>query len=222
MALISTTACASTSTPHLRGHAVPLRRPRAEFLTFTLPANTLASGQETTVRVQYSGTTFLNSGRLRGQTNATQYTSLTNVSLKAQAPPQVFPMNVTSNIGTTTSNATAQIQYLPQDVGSTGSVYVFAVAPSTLRCQCRAKQGCGAGVAAEGRHGRHPRAVCLAQLNASGQLQAVSASNLQAYVTGVLSAQGPSRDDPERSSHPQHRGHHVLHRLRRQRGRNAQ
>jgi hypothetical protein len=33
-------------------------------------------------------------------------------------------------------------------------------------------------------------ACVLAQLNASGQLQAVSASSLQAYITGVLSAQG--------------------------------
>jgi hypothetical protein len=35
-----------------------------------------------------------------------------------------------------------------------------------------------------------PVPCVLAQLNASGQLKAVSASSLQAYVTGVLSGQG--------------------------------
>ena len=67
----------------------------------------------------------------------------------------------------------ANIQYRAQDVGTSGSVYVFALVPATLL-----------KVAKDG-----PAPCVLAQLTPSG-LQQVSASNLQAYTSGVLSSQG--------------------------------
>ena len=45
-------------------------------------------------------------------------------------PPPVFPMTVTTNITPVSATADAQINFRPQDVGTSGSVYVFAVAPS--------------------------------------------------------------------------------------------
>ena len=96
----------------------------------------------------------------------------------SNAPP-VFPMTVTSNIGAAVSSASAVISYRPQDVGTTGSVYVFAMAPATAL-----------HATATGGEKDQPVQCVLAQLNASGQLKAVSVSALQAYVTGVLTAQG--------------------------------
>ncbi|HEX4943617.1 MAG TPA: hypothetical protein VFV55_04640, partial [Usitatibacteraceae bacterium] len=48
------------------------------------------------------------------------------------APVPVFPMTVRSNISSTSATATADIQFRPQDVGASGSIYSFAVAPSAL------------------------------------------------------------------------------------------
>lgn len=113
-------------------------------------------------------------------------------TLKGDAvPPPVFPMTVTSNITTSTATASADIQYRSQDVGSTGSVYVFALAPSS-RVQGGSaakamKVGYAKGVAAKA---DAPVACVLAQLSQSGQMVAVTADQLQAYLSGVLSAQG--------------------------------
>ena len=73
-------------------------------------------------------------------------------------------------------NVTAQVQIPPQG-GSTTNVYVFALAPAS-RVIGAAKQEKDDSVA-----------CVLAQLNASGQLTAVSTSSLQAYATGVLTGQ---------------------------------
>jgi hypothetical protein len=86
----------------------------------------------------------------------------------------------------------ATVQFRAQDLGTTSSVFVFALAPqgSVLA----AKDGdkplvVGKALARDG--GKETAVACvLAQLNASGQLQAVSASSLQAFVTGVLTSQG--------------------------------
>ena len=86
----------------------------------------------------------------------------------------------------------ADIKYRAQDVGTTASTFVFAMAPVTSvrgasvknadpRFAWKARDG--AGKAGEVQ-------CALAQLNSQGQLVAVSAASLQAYVTGVLSAQG--------------------------------
>ena len=110
------------------------------------------------------------------------------VTLPATRRAPIFEMTVTSSITPTVSSATANIQYRPQDVGTTGSVYAFAVAPQSM-----VKAGIEAPfVVGQAKSGGKDTAVAcvLAQLNSSGQLQAVSASSLQAYVSGVLSSQG--------------------------------
>jgi alpha-tubulin suppressor-like RCC1 family protein len=76
-----------------------------------------------------------------------------------------------------TVTVTNLTRFNPADVGKTGSVFVFALAPANL-------------VKASSEQKADSVQCVLAQLNNAGQLQAVSASSLQAYVTGVLSAQG--------------------------------
>jgi hypothetical protein len=119
-------------------------------------------------------------------------------SNKGSGVPAVFPMVVTGSIGPTVSNITAAIQYRPQDVGTSGSVYTFAVAPSTIVKSAPGKSVLPEdvlpplGYATRADDGTKDTAVAcvLAQLNSSGQLQAVTVSSLQAYVSGVLSSAG--------------------------------
>ncbi|MDH5264955.1 MAG: hypothetical protein OEX21_09425, partial [Betaproteobacteria bacterium] len=116
----------------------------------------------------------------------------TTTTLPTIPPPPVFPMTVDANIGPTVSSATANIQYRPQDVGSTGSVFVFAVAPSSVvKSAADGSPPIVVGKALPAGGAKADAVACvLSQLNASGELQAVTASSVQAYVTGVLSAQG--------------------------------
>jgi len=112
--------------------------------------------------------------------------SATFTTLPGITRAPVFEMTVTTNITPTVSSATANIQYRSQDVGTSGSVYTFAVAPENLVAKSAATKPLVVGKA-----GTDGAVACvLAQLNASGQLQAVSASQMQAYVSGVLSSQG--------------------------------
>ena len=86
------------------------------------------------------------------------------------------------------------IQYRAADVGTNPNVYVFALAPASMVRNVSAEaianhkgpvtRGIGTADA--------PLPCVLAQLTASGQLTAVTASSLQAYLTGVLSSQGAS------------------------------
>jgi hypothetical protein len=106
------------------------------------------------------------------------------------APPPVFPMVVRSQIDANTANASADIQFRPQDVGRNGGVFVFASAPAPQ------VQG---GLLAKAVHLGNARSdakadvpCVLAQLSPSGQLVATSAAQLQAVVTGAFSAQGQS------------------------------
>ncbi|MBL0141011.1 MAG: hypothetical protein IPP91_02835 [Betaproteobacteria bacterium] len=166
--------------------------PGTNFLTYTVPANTFVAGKEYVAIGSYSAIVDVRpNATLPGSLNAALYEVSTVVTLKAEAP--VFPMVVTGSIGPTVSNITAAIQYRPQDVGTTGSVYAFAVAPATLVKGALAKDSfppLGYAKLADGTKEDTAVACVLAQLNASGQLQAVSPSSLQAYVTGVLSSQG--------------------------------
>src|SRR5688572_16402614 len=108
------------------------------------------------------------------------------------ALPPVFPMVVTKDINATSATASAQIQFRPQDVGSQGSVFVFAMAPSSRVQGGMAADALKLGFAKDERKADTPIGCVLAQLNASGQMVAVTSSNLAAYLTGVLSAQGAS------------------------------
>ena len=91
------------------------------------------------------------------------------------------------------SDISADVRVRPQDVGTTASVYVFAMAPATVVKSSPSPLGEGRGegvVYAKTADGKDTPVQCvLSQLTSSGQLVAVSASSLQAYITGVLSAQ---------------------------------
>ena len=103
------------------------------------------------------------------------------------APPPVFPMQVRATFDAT-ANVTADIQFRPQDVGTTGSVFVFALAPAPIvKAGLQKAQRFGHVAAGPA---DTPVQCVLAQLSGSGQLVAVSASTMQAYLTGVLSGQG--------------------------------
>jgi hypothetical protein len=91
------------------------------------------------------------------------------------APPPVFPMVVQSRIDSQTATASAAILFRPEDVGTSGSVFVFAYAPAAVvKGATKAEGSC-----------------TLAQMTSSG-LVAISASQLQAFLSGTLSAQGAS------------------------------
>ena len=95
------------------------------------------------------------------------------------APEPVFPMTVDARIDSRTANASARIQFRPEDVGTNGSVFVFAYAPRGR------VTGAAPASKADGD-------CSLAQLTPSGQLVALTASQLTAFLSGTLSAQGAS------------------------------
>ena len=87
-----------------------------------------------------------------------------------------FTMAVAASVTGPTANASASVQFASNLVGTTQSVYVFALAPpaivkSTALAKVDSTLPC-----------------VLAQLNEAGQLVAVSAASLAAYVTGVINA----------------------------------
>jgi hypothetical protein len=105
-------------------------------------------------------------------------------------PPPVFKMNVDTSIKDGLASSNAQIEFRPQDVGQTGSIYVFAMAPmSEVKDAVIDKEAPMQWFFRKSEKDLPVQCV-LAQLSASGQLVGVSASTLQAYVTGVLSSQG--------------------------------
>jgi hypothetical protein len=156
----------------------------------TIPANTLVDGLDYYVAATFYTVVDRNTTAFPAARLTSGYMTATNLTVSARNP-QVFPMTVTSSIGPVTSSASAQIQYLPQDVGTTGSVFTFFVAPSSKVVNAATmEKAASLGVRAKGTEKDVAIECVLAQLNASGQLQAVSASSLQAYVTGVLGSQG--------------------------------
>lgn len=121
-------------------------------------------------------------------------TTITGATIEAESvPPPVFPMTVTSNINPVSATASATIQYRPQDVGTTGSVFVFAVAPvSQVRTSLAAKT-ISVGIARDHDKAFEKAEACvISQLTPAGTLTAVSTTQLQALLSGTLSAQGAS------------------------------
>ena len=112
-------------------------------------------------------------------------------TFKVDLPP-VFPMTVRSAIDPITATASADIQYRPQDLGTTQSVFVFAMAPASRVQGGLAPGAMKLGFAKDDRKADTPIGCVLAQLNASGQMVAVTSANLAAYLTGVLGSQGAS------------------------------
>jgi hypothetical protein len=178
--------------------------------TLTIPANTLVAGQEYPVLANFTKVVDRYNPGTTGTKNLAYYEQYTHAVLKAATPP--FPMTTNVSIGPTVSSASANIQFRPQDVGTTGSVYTFFVAPSTKVLNAAAERGAWLGHVPKNAKDGSVQCV-LAQLNASGQLQAVSTSSLQAYVTGVLSGQGAGRDIDEQCPYREHRRRRALRRL---------
>ena len=158
-----------------------------------------ASGSVVTLKaVPPAGTMFSGfSGACVSGTTGCSFTITGNSSVTASftAVTPVFPMVVTGSITPTVANINAAIQYRPQDVGSTGSVYVFALAPANLVTNAAVSLDKHIGPVARGSGSNAketPVACVLAQLTAGGQLTAATAGSLQAYLTGVLGSQGAS------------------------------
>ncbi|MDH5263658.1 MAG: hypothetical protein OEX21_02790 [Betaproteobacteria bacterium] len=164
--------------------------PGSSSMTVTVPPNSFAADEEYILSASFTAITeSRNAAGLPGSSNTARYGAQTLVRVKSTTP--VFAMTVTSNINAVSATASAAIQFRPQDVGTTASVYVFAVAPADLVRPAVAGSAFKVGTARATADGKDTSVACvLAQLNASGQLQAVSTSSLQAYVTGVLSSQG--------------------------------
>lgn len=161
--------------------------PGSNIASFTVPGSTFTAGKTYNVGANFAAVVDKRSvAALPASFNAAFY--LVSTVAKVLVSPPVFPMVVTSNITPTVANVTAAIQYRPQDVGSTGSVYVFALAPVSL------VKGASAPFEpyafAVGSAKDTPLPCVLAQLSASGQLTAASSSSLQSYLTGVLGSQG--------------------------------
>ena len=106
------------------------------------------------------------------------------------APP-VFEMTVSSSITPQSATASANIRFRTQDVGQSGGVFAFAAAPAPLVQGLLATKAVDLGKARSSTKADPPACV-LAQLNSQGQLVAVSAAQLQSFVTGAFSAQGTS------------------------------
>ena len=148
-----------------------------------------------------------------------------NGTLKTElVPPPVFPMVVRSNITTTSATALADIQFRPQDVGSSGSVFVFALAPVDIVKAApdgTAPFVVGKTVSTVGAKADPGVACVLAQLDSSGQLQRVRRGPPVLRERRALRA-GRLRHDPERRPHGHRRRGHLLRGLRRQRHRHDQ
>ncbi|NJD89356.1 MAG: hypothetical protein FIB05_15250 [Betaproteobacteria bacterium] len=164
--------------------------PSPNFVSVVIPPNTLTASGEYTLVASFNAIVDARSNSaLPGSNNNARYLTVTTVSLKAVTP--VFPMTVTSSITPTSATATAQIQFRPQDVGTTGSIYAFAIAPAS---QVSGGTSKSAMIVGYGRSERKddPPACVLAQMGSNGQLVAASASQLQALTSGILGAQGAS------------------------------
>jgi hypothetical protein len=171
--------------------------------SFTIPAGTLQSGQEYFVFSSFE--TYVDKKThpmLPGATLVAGYEVSTFVTVKAEST--VFPMTVTGTTGPPTANLNATFSLRPQDQGTPQNVYKFAVAPITVTMPLLksspdeeplvlgyAKAPAGSGFRRKAKADASIPCV-LAQLNGAGQLQQVSASSLQAFVTGVLGSASQS------------------------------
>jgi hypothetical protein len=131
--------------------------------------------------IGYTGTWDGNKGTITATgfdfTGAVQIDGTFTANITKAAP--VFPMEVTGSITPAVSNIGATFQPRPQDVGTNARVFVFALAPPSVLKDAFAPKD-------------DPVACTLAQLDSSGRLVGATASTLQAYTSGVLTAQGQS------------------------------
>ena len=126
----------------------------------------------------------------------------TPVTFKVEVPP-VFPMVVRATIDAVQVTASADIQFRPQDVGTTGSVFTFATAPASLVQGGNAPGAMKIGEARNRVKGFEKAESCvISQLNSAGQLVAVTGAQLQAFLSGTLSAAGASASIADRVPTP--------------------
>ena len=115
------------------------------------------------------------------------------LDLVPAVPTQVAADDVPSFLVVASTAATrvvADIKYRAQDVGTTASTFVFALAPLSMVRGAMKDLDPRFTWKARDASGKAGEVQCgLAQLNAQGQLVAVSAASMQAYVSGVLSGQ---------------------------------
>ena len=115
-----------------------------------------------------------------------------NFTAYFQSTAPVFPMVVRSTIDSVVAAAAADIQFRPQDVGTSGSVFTFAVAPANLVKEGFEPKALRVGLARGlSKDGPSPSCV-VAQFNSAGQLIAVTTGQLIAYLSGTLSGAGAS------------------------------
>ena len=144
---------------------------------------TLAERQSPVVTVHEGGT-----GSLAGDDWFLDLDPTTPTSIPIELLPKFLA--VTSGVG---GAVVTNIQYRPDDVGTSGNVYVFALAPASLVSGADLAKRGEPRIRARGGAKDGPGSSCvLAQLTASGALQGANAATLQAYFSGVLSAQGQS------------------------------
>lgn len=138
---------------------------------------------------------------ITGLSNSQTYAChLVAINLAGAGPPSgvvlvspvapIFGIDVESQITALTASATARLDFRPEDVGTEQSIFVFAVAPESE--VLGADEDLPVGHAKNAAKDDVPIGCVFAQLNAAGQMVAVNSSNLAAYLTGVLSAQGAS------------------------------
>ena len=165
--------------------------PNQNFMTYTVPASAFIPGEDYTLTTSFNAIVDSRTvPALPGASNTARYITATTVRIKTTVP--VFPMTVRSNITPTTATASADILFKPEDIDRTASVFVFALAPTTIVSGGTASEAMKIGYARTEQKAYTPIACVLAQLNASGQMVAVTSANLAAYLTGVLTAQGAS------------------------------
>ncbi|MFZ3322405.1 MAG: hypothetical protein WA190_08545 [Usitatibacter sp.] len=120
--------------------------------------------------------------------NPQPITGTFTASLPASSPP-VFPMTVNGSYTPTTTDVGATVQAPPQVVGQNASLFVFAHAPSNLVIGASPVKRVASSPPASAVTKSDAIVCVLAQVNSSGQFVAVSASSMQAYLTGVLTSQ---------------------------------
>jgi hypothetical protein len=164
--------------------------PGRNVASLAIAPGSLLPDQEYTIVMSFSAIVDSVSGvsGLPGATGTARYISATIVRVKTTTP--VFPMTVNTRIENGIANSTAQIQFRPQDLGTSQSVFVFAMAPKDLVKDAVLDKAAPMQWFFRKSEADLPVQCVLAQLSASGQLVGVSASTIQAYVTGVLSSQG--------------------------------
>ena len=110
-------------------------------------------------------------------------------------PPPVFPMTVRASIDPVSATVSADIQYRPQDVGTSGSVYVFALAPADLVRPSATGASFAVGKTVSTGGAKADSVACvLAQLNRRGNCRPSPPQPAGLHLGRALRA-GPVRPD---------------------------